>query len=219
MTDFAQAREAMVDCQVRPSDVTRYSLIDAMLHLPREGFVPRARHDVAYAELEVPLGDGRFMLAPRVLAKMIEAAEIEADDLVLVAGSAEGYAVAVAARMAQAAIGVEADETLLRSSEAALAQAGVDNAAVLAGEPAAGDTKHGPFDVILVNGGAEAVPDALLGQLRDGGRLVAIVQDAEAGVGACITYYRRGDALSQRRMFDATAPMLDGFGKPRGFEF
>ena len=217
MTDFAAARRAMVDCQVRPADVTRYAIIEAMLWAPRERFVPKSRRDVAYAEAEIPLGQGRMLLAPRTFAKMLEAARIGQSDLVLDLAPATGYSTAVIARMAEAVVAIEPEESFRSAAQATLDALEVMNAAVTGGKPAEGDPAHGPYDVIFVNGGVEQVPAALTDQLKDGGRLVAIFMEGAAG--RCKVLTRAGGALSERAVFDATAPVFEGFTRTRAFEF
>jgi len=217
MTDFAAAREAMVDTQVRTSDVTRYSIIDAMLRVPRELFVPKARRDVAYAEAEIPLAPGRAMATPRTLAKMLDAADIGRSDLVLEIAPGTGYSTALIARLAAAVVAIEPDAGLCAQATEALQRLEAINAVVTLGDPTAGDPAHGPYDVIFVNGAVERVPEALTDQLKDGGRLVAIF--LERGVGQCRVVLRAGDTIATRYAFDATAPLVPGFETKRVFAF
>lgn len=215
MIDFALRRRIMVDTQVRPQDVTRYPIIDAMLTVPRELFVPQARREAAYADESIDLGEGRVVLAPRTIAKMLEAAAIQPDDLVLDVGTGFGYVAALAARMGDAVVALESDPTLAAEAESALAEAGIDNVVVIEGPLAEGAAKHGPYNVILVEGAVEQVPQALLSQLRDGGRLVAIF--AEGALGVARVAYRVDGRISWRYAFNAGAPVLEGFEKPRVF--
>jgi protein-L-isoaspartate(D-aspartate) O-methyltransferase len=217
MTDFAVAREAMVDTQVRTADVTRYSIIDAMLRVPRELFVPKARRDVAYAEAEIPLAPGRAMPMPRTFAKMLDAAAIRHSDLVLEIAPGTGYSTAVIARMAAAVVAVEPDLGLCEQATEALQKLEVINAVASQGDPAAGDPEHGPYDVIFINGAVEQLPEALTSQLKDGGRLVAIF--LERGVGQCRVLLRVGDTISTRYAFDAPAPLIPGFETKHAFAF
>lgn len=217
MTDFSAARRAMVDNQVRPSDVTRYSIIDAMLWCPRELFVPRIRREIAYADAEVPLNEARALMNPRTFAKMLDAAAIGSGDLVLDLAPGTGYSTAVIARMAEAVVAVEPDEDLARTAQQLMDRLEVVNAAIAVGDPTAGDAQHGPYDVIFVNGAVEQLPETLTGQLKDGGRLVAIF--VEGAVGRCRVLLRSGRSVSGRPLFDATAPLLEGFEKPREFIF
>lgn len=215
--DYETARTAMVDCQIRPSDVTRYGIIKAMLWAPRELFVPRNRRAVAYADIEIEVAPGRVLPEPRVLAKMLEAAAIGPKDLVLELAPATGYSTALIARMAEAVIAVEPDEPLAEQAQQSLARLEIDNAVVSAGDPAAGDPAHAPFDVIFVNGAVETLPGGLTDQLRDGGRLVAIF--VEGGRTQCRVLTRSGAGLSERYMFDATAPVVRGFERAAAFSF
>lgn len=217
MPDFAAARRAMVDNQVRPADVTSYAIIDAMLWAPRERFVPKSRRDIAYAGAEIAIAPGRVLLEPRTFAKMLEAAAIDARDLVLELAPGTGYSTAVIARLAEAVVAIEPDAELARQAQALLVELEVDNAVVTPGDPAAGDPAHGPYDVIFVNGAVEHVPEALLDQLKQGGRLVALFR--EGTVGKCRVLTRAGQGLSRRYVFDADAPVLPGFERPVEFAF
>lgn len=217
MTDFATAREVMVDSQVRTADVTRFSIIDAMSEAPRELFVPKARREVAYAEAEIEIAPGRAMLTPRTLAKMLDAAEIGDDDLVLEIAPGTGYSTAIIARLAAAVVAIEPEPTLARQAAETLQRLHAVNVVVSEGEAAAGDAGHGPYDVIFVNGAVERLPEALTDQLKDAGRLVAIF--LERGVGKCRVMLRVGDRIAARYAFDATAPLIPGFETKRMFAF
>ena len=215
--DFAEARRAMVDCQIRPSDVTRYGLIEAMLWAPREKFVPRTRRDVAYAGAEVQIAPGRAMLEPRLFAKMVETAQIGQDSLVLDIASGTGYSTAILSRLAEAVVAIEPDAGLAEAAQKTLADLEVDNAAVAVGDPAKGDAAHGPYDVIFINGAVEVLPKTLTDQMKQGGRLIAVF--AKRGAGQCRLLTRSGDTLTDLYVFDASAPLLPGFERPQGFEF
>lgn len=205
----------MVDTQVRPSDVTKYPIIEAMLHIPREDFVPDALRAAAYADTPVPLDGGRAMLEPRTLAKMLDALDISGDELVLDLGCGLGYSSAVIARMADFVIAVEEDEGLASDAEARLGAAGIDNVAVISGPLAAGDDKHGPYDAIVIEGAVDAVPAALLAQLKDGGRIAAIFSDGS--VGAVRIGYMHDGHLDWRFAFNAGAAVLPGFEVEKEF--
>ena len=217
MGDYQQARQAMVDCQVRPSDVTRYAIIQAMLDVPREQFVPRPLRDVAYAESEIALGGGRSMLSPRVFAKMLEAAQIGADDLVLDLAPGLGYSTAVLGQLAAAVVAVEPDEAMAKQASETLQRLEYDNVVVSAGDPAVGDADHAPFDVIFVGCGVEIVDADLVNQLKVGGRMVAIHMNG--AVGQCRVTVKSASTATARPIFDAAAPVLDGFEKKATFTF
>ncbi|MBC7179080.1 MAG: protein-L-isoaspartate O-methyltransferase, partial [Roseovarius sp.] len=182
MTDYAARRTMMVDTQVRPSDVTKFPIIDAMLSVPREAFVPTALREAAYMGENLDLGGGRVMLDPRTLAKMLDALEIENDDLVLDIGPAYGYSAAVIARMAEAVVGVEDKKAVIAEAQRTLSEQGADNVVLHEGPLAGGAPEHGPYDVITVQGAVEHLPEALIGQLKDGGRMACLFLEGALGV-------------------------------------
>ncbi len=221
MTDFAAARRMMVDGQVRPSDVTDLRLIGAMQDVPRERFVPPAFAQLAYLDLDVPVNapgaNQRHLLKPMVLAKLIHAADIRATDIALDVGCATGYSSAVLARLAGSVVALEEDDALARYADEALSSTGTASVTVVVGPLAAGWPSQAPFDVILINGSAETVPKALFRQLKDGGRLVCVFG---SGPGCKAMLYRNtGGEVGGRPIFDAAAPLLPGFAKPRAFAF
>lgn len=215
MPDFANRRRMMVDTQIRPSDVTKYPIIEAMLAVPREQFVPDAQREAAYADQNIGLASARVLLEPRTLAKMLDALDIQNDELVLDVACGLGYSTAVAARVAQMVIGVEEDEDMAADAQALLSETGADNAIVHTGPLAEGAAEHGPYDVILVQGGAEQLPGPLLDQLKDGGRIAALMMtDA---LGEVKIGHKSGGQISWRFAFNAGAPVLPGFTAARGF--
>lgn len=215
MVDFAARRTIMVDTQVRPSDVTRYPIIDAMLRVPRELYVPDAARATAYAEQNIPLDEGRVVLAPRTFAKMLEAANIGNADVVLDLGCGLGYSTAVLAQMAQAVVAVEPDETRAQEAQQILSGEGVDNAAVMARPLAEGAPQADPYDAIVVEGAVETWPEALSDQLREGGRAVALFSEGRlctARIG-----WKENGRMIWRDLFAAGAPVLEGFARKMEF--
>ncbi len=215
MTDYTTSRRMMVDTQVRPSDVTKFPIIEAMLSVPREVFTPDNQRAAAYAGENLGLADDRVMLAPRTLAKMLDELDISRDELVMDVGSGLGYSAAVAARMAQVVIAVEEDETLAEEAQALLAEIGADNAILHKGSLAAGAPEHGPYDVIVVQGGVGQLPEALEKQLKDGGRIACMFM--EDALGVVRVGHKSNDRITWRFAFNASAPVLPGFEKQRVF--
>lgn len=217
MTDYAARRTMMVDTQVRPADVTKFPIIDAMLSVPREAFVPRALREAAYVGENVDLGGGRVVLEPRTLAKMLDALDIRGDELVLDVGSALGYSAAVMSRMAEAVVALEEDEAMSGESQALLLEHGADNVIAHSGPLAKGAPEHGPYDVIAIEGAAHQVPEALTDQLKDGGRIACLFM--EGALGAVRIGYKLNGTLTWRFSFNAGAPVLPGFERDVAFTF
>jgi protein-L-isoaspartate(D-aspartate) O-methyltransferase len=215
MTDFSTARRHMVDGQVRTADVTDLRVITAMQEVPRERFVPPSATALAYLDLDLAVGEGRRLLKPMVLAKLIHAADLAGTDRVLDLGCATGYAAAVLAEIAGEVTALEQDAELAKMAQSALT--GVPNVRVVSGPLTAGWPAGAPYDVILIEGATEVEPHAFCTQLKDGGRLVCVLG---SGPNAKAMLYRRsGGELGGRPIFDAAAPVLPGFEKKAVFAF
>jgi protein-L-isoaspartate(D-aspartate) O-methyltransferase len=217
MIDFAAARRMMVDGQVRTSDVTDLRIIAAMLELPRERFVPETKADLAYLDLDVPVDAGRRLLKPMVLAKMLQAAAVKADDRVLDVGCATGYSSAILARLAHSVVALEEDPALAGKALENLEAIGASNVTVVTGPLTQGRQASAPYDVIFVNGATEVVPHTLCGQLAEGGRMVAVF--GRAPLGRAMLYRAVGGDVSGWPIFDAAAPLLPGFAAAQAFVF
>ncbi len=221
MSGFATARQNMVDCQVRPSDVTDTRIIDAMIEVPREAFVPASQRALAYLDLDLDVSEGvsakRYLIKPAVMARMLQAAEIKEGDHVLVAGCASGYAAAVIAKFAAKVTATEADPALAAKAAAALAELGLSNVTVRTAAAAEGDSSNAPYDVIVLNGATEIVPEGLYRQLREGGRLVGVSAMTRPPRAVIVTHSH--DDFGNRALFDATAPVLPGLERLPAFVF
>jgi protein-L-isoaspartate(D-aspartate) O-methyltransferase len=219
MTDFATARRMMVDGQVRTSNVTDQRIITAMLEMARERFVSEA--SLAYLDFDVPVtgaNEGvRRLLKPMVLAKMVQAAAVAAEDRVLDVGCATGYSSVLLARLARRVVALEQDAALVRRTSDNVRAFGADNITVVTGPLVEGWRADAPYDVIFLNGATEIVPDALCRQLADGGRLVAVMRRASSG--QAMLYRSVGGDVSGRPIFDACAPVLPGFAAAPAFVF
>lgn len=215
MTDFAERRTMMVDTQIRPSDVTKFPIIKAMLSVPRETFVPADKQEAAYLGDNIDLGQGRVVLDPRTFAKMLDVVDIQPDELVLDLGAGTGYSSAVLAQLAEAVIALEEDEALVADIQSALSDVGADNVVVQEGPLAEGAGEFGPFDAILVEGAVEQMPEAITDQLKEGGRIVALFQ--EGRLGTVRIGYRIDGQMTWRFAFNAGAPVLPGFQRHQAF--
>lgn len=217
MIDFETSRTMMVDTQVRPSDVTKFPIIDALLHVPREDYVPDNQREAAYIGENIAIGGGRVLLEPRTLAKMLDAIDIQPSDVVLDLGCGLGYSTAVLAQLAEFVVAVEDDSSRAQEAQTNLSSHGVDNAAVFEGPLDAGAAKNGPYDAVLLQGAVDQVPAAVLDQIKEGGRIIAIFAEDQLGV---VRIGRKTDgAVNWRMSFNATAPVLDGFAKEAAFTF
>ncbi len=205
----------MVDTQIRPSDVTKFPVIEAMLSVPREAFVPDALREAAYVGENVDLGSGRVMLEPRTLAKLLDALDIQNDELVLDLGAGLGYSSAVIARMAEAVIAVEDDETRASEAQTILSDQGADNVVLHQGALTEGASEHGPYDVIVVQGAIEHLPQTIADQLKEGGRIGCLF--AEQALGAVRIGYKIDGDINWRFAFNAGAPVLAGFERHAAF--
>ena len=207
----------MVDTQVRPSDVTKFPIIDAMLSIPREEFVPARLREAAYVGENLEIGQGRTLLEPRTFAKMVDALDVQPHHVALDLGCGLGYSTAVLASLCEFVVAVEDDPERAAEAQTLLSNHGIDNAAVMEGALPEGAAKSGPYDIIIVEGAVEEVPDALLEQLREGGRIGCIF--AEAALGVVRIGYKIDGVVNWRFSFNAGAPVLQGFRKAAAFSF
>jgi protein-L-isoaspartate(D-aspartate) O-methyltransferase len=217
MFDAAMARRMMVDGQVRTADVTNLDLIAAMLAVPREEFVPAALAGQAYLDSDIPLGAGRALIKPMVLAKLIQAAQVGPGNRVLDVACGTGYSTAVLSRIAGTVVALEEEPALAELAKKALKAGGAANVTVAVGPLKAGWPAGAPYDVIMLNGATEIPPEALGSQLKPTGRLACIFG---RGPAAKAMIYRLVEGhLVGRPIFDAAAPILPGFVAPPAFVF
>ena len=219
MTDFAQSRRKMVDNQLRTNDVTDHRILDAMEWVPRERFVPASKQVVAYIDEELPVeaSASRFLIKPHVFGKMVQLAEVRPGDMVMVVGAATGYSAAVLSHLAGTVVAVEENPDLARKAAEVLIELGIENAAVIEAKLTDGCPSEGPYDAILIDGAVDVLPDSLLAQLKDGGRLVVI--EGRGGAAAARVYTASGGSVSSRFGFNASTAVLPGFEKKPEFVF
>jgi protein-L-isoaspartate(D-aspartate) O-methyltransferase len=221
MSGFSTARQNMVDGQVRTNDVTDRRILDAMLGLPREDFVPDDKRALAYLDLDLDVAAAgsarRYLVKPMLTAKMLQAADIAAADNILMVGCATGYAAAIAAKLAAKVTATESDSPLVTKGNKILTQLGLSNVTFKVAEAAAGDPEGAPYDVIVLNGATEVTPEQLYGQLKDGGRLVGVFA-MSLPARAMIVTHSHSD-FGNRVLFDAAAPVLPGLERRPAFVF
>lgn len=218
MPDFAARRLTMVDTQVRPSDVTKFPIISAMLDIPRERFLPASLAEAAYIGEHLTPAPGRVLLDPRSFAKMLDALALGGRELVLDIAPAQGYSSAVLARLAQTVVALEPDPALAAEAESAHAEIEASNIVLVSGDLAEGAPQHGPYDAVMIQGGIGVFPDALAAQIKEAGRAVVLfMQDGMHGT--VRLGVKRGGVMHWRDLFNASAPVLDAFARKSSFIF
>ena len=219
--NYLQAREKMVDNQVRPCDVTSHALIEAMLSVPREEFFPESDRALAYLDRDYPLSslvegrDDRFMLNPAMLAKMIQLCDVREDDVVLLIGAGSGYSAGLFSLLASSVVAVEEDGELAAYASSHLESLGYDNVAVLDGKFADGCKREAPYNVVFIEGSVDEVPQAWIDQLAEGGRLVVCKGTGNSAL--VHEYKKRGDVVGNVSHFNCSAPVLPGFNSEPEF--
>ena len=215
MFDFAAARETMLDCQIRTNDVTDHDIQAAFKTVPRECFVPKSKTALAYSDVHIDLGEGRYMLRPRDFAKMLDSVDIASTDIVLNIGCGRGYSVAVMSKLAETVVALEQSEEAVQRATELLGRCGTNNAAVVQGDYRAGAPEHGPFDVIFVGGSVACVPETWRDQLANNGRLIVAVN--EGPISRVKVFKKTNDKIGERTVFDANIPTLLGFEHKQTF--
>ena len=217
MADFSGLRTKMVDGQVRTTDVTSLPLLDALLSVPREEFVPAARKSLAYIDEDLEIAPGRYLMEPSPFARIVQLADIQPGDFVLDVGAGTGYSAAVLSKLAGSVVALEQDPTLAAKAQSVLSALGYDTVAVVEGPLSAGYPAQAPYDVILLEGAVESIPPALFDQLKDGGRLLAV--EGHGNSADVRVYVKQGSSVSARRAFNAAVKPLPGFNSVPTFEF
>lgn len=217
MAGYADSRRQMVDNQIRTTDVTAYKVLDAFGSIPRELFVPASLRALAYSDSDIELSGRRTMMQPSPLAKLLQLADLDKNDLVLIIAPNSGYCVALAAQLANTIVAVENDSELVTKAEEVLSRLGIDNVAVIEGDIRQGAASQGPFDKIIIEGAVEQIPQTLLDQLKDGGSLITV--DGAQRRAEAVRILKTGSAFSRIAAFDTNAPILEEFRKPEEFSF
>lgn len=215
--DYTAARIKMVDNQIRTTDVTSHSVLEAFLTVPREAFVPAQLKPLAYIDNDIEVSPGRYLMEPSPLAKLIQLAVITREDVVLEVGCNTGYASAVLSKLAGSVVALEVDEALAATAGETLAELGYDNVAVVTGELEKGYAAEAPYDAIFVHGAVEVVPEAFFAQLRDGGRLVVV--EGYGNASQARLYIKERGIASERSVFNTAVKPLPGFRRAAEFVF
>ncbi len=216
--NIEQARFNMIEQQIRPWDVLDPQVLDLLFVVKREDFAPPAYRNLAFADMEIPLGDGQMMLAPKIEAKMLQELGLKKTDKVLEIGTGSGYMAALLAARAEHVVTVECRPALVEMARQNLERAGATNVTIELGDGASGWSQRGPYDAIVVSGSVPAVPDALLKQLRVGGRLAVVVGEAPVMEAQLITCTADG-IYNTVNLFETVIPALDGFATKDSFSF
>jgi len=220
MSYFETARRNMVDGQLRPTKVTDTRILDSMGVLPREMFTEKARQGVAYIDEDIEVAPGRYMMEPVVLARLVQALNVGANDSVLVIGAGTGYDAALIGTLAGPVVAIEVDAALVETASMVISHLGIDNVAVVEAALAEGYPAQAPFDLVFFCGAVPEVPARIAEQVAPGGRIVAVIGGAENGVlGRATIMTRTGDNLSSRAIFDAGTRTLPGFEVAAKFVF
>ncbi len=216
--DLERARFNMVEQQVRPWEVLDPVVLDLLLHVHREDFVPAQHRALAFADLEIPLGHGEFMLAPKLEARMLQDAGVQANDSVLEIGTGSGYMTALLASLGRHVYSVDIVPEFTRNAGARLAAAGISNVTLETGDGARGWTRHGPYDVIVLTGSVPLLSDAFAGMLNPGGRLIAVVGVAPAMQMQLVTCAHAG-ACRTVSLYETCIPPLKNAPQRQRFVF
>lgn len=220
MTAFADARQNMVDSQLRPNRVTDPNILAAMAELPRERFVPKSKQGIAYVDEDIEVAPGRFLMEPMVVARLMQALELTADTTVLNIGCATGYDPALLGRLAGSVVAVESDSALAALASETIHELAVDNVAIIEAPATGGYPSQAPYDAIFISGAVDDVPSSISGQLAPGGRLAVVIGGNELGIlGRAHLFVRSGDTVSSRPLFDAGTRALPGFIREESFVF
>ena len=220
MQNFKQMRENMVECQIHPMGVISEDILNAFASVPREAFVPENLQNVAYCDEDLEVCDGRYLLEPSVVARILEQADPKSDDVALTIGSGAGYTAALLSKMVSTVVSLEEDQALIEQSQAVWDEHDFCNIVGLSGPLTEGAPNNAPYSLIIINGCVSSIPDSIKAQLAPNGRMLAIIQSKDEGIGrATLIECNGNNECSSRVLFDASTPYLSGFEPKDSFEF
>jgi len=216
--DFYAARRTMVDCQILPNNVTDQRIINAMMELPREIFVPRPKRNVAYADESLALGFGRFVMEPMITARLMQMLELKPTDVALSIGAGTGYSIAILGRIVETVVAIEQVSSLAQEATKNLSELGIDNVAIIEGQLIGGAPKQSPYNIIFFDGAISEVPKVISDQLEEEGRLIAMIKKP-GGICRAHLMSRNHGVISGRNIFEASTPLLPSFEQETIFLF
>tara|TARA_S200000501_G_scaffold322865_1_gene319113 strand:+ start:1084 stop:1809 length:726 start_codon:yes stop_codon:yes gene_type:complete len=220
--NYQLARQNMVDNQIRTNRVTDIKIISAMIDLPRERFVPEIYAEIAYVDTVIETANERHLVAPMVLARLIQEAEVSSEDLVQVIGCGTGYAAAILSNMSKAVILVEDDPEVCKKAEALFVELGLDNVLVFKTDLVNGCKNQAPFNIIMICGAVEEIPTKLINQLSEGGRIITIVSVPEGtsySTSKATIFTKYHGKLVGKEIFEVNTPKIKNFNKDKVFKF
>ena len=209
----------MLESQIRPNKVIDELVLSAFLEIPRELFVQKSMRDIAYIDEDLPLSNGRYLIEPMVLARMVQSLELKVSDNVMIIGVGTGYSTAIISKIVTSVIGVESRSPLIQKAENNLAQLEITNTVLFKERLQEGYSKEAPYNAILIDGGVSEVPSSILNQLADDGKLVSIYRSENTAVGEASIWMRSGKKFSRKCLFNAQVPTLDEFKEKQEFLF
>ncbi|WP_343562705.1 protein-L-isoaspartate O-methyltransferase family protein [Kiloniella sp. b19] len=223
MKDYTQSRLNMVNCHLRTNKLIHQGLIDAFSQVAREAFVPEESRNIAYVDEDLALGNGRFLMDPMVLARMLQALDPQAEQTALIVGGNAGYSAAVLANLISTVVVLDSDEGLVETMTRHFDEQAVNNAVAVQGDLKAGYEKQGPYDLIVFDGAVDDVPESYSAQLAENGRMIAVVMDqstkGKQQLGRVCLFEKLSGTVNVKVLFDANIPLLPGFKKEESFTF
>lgn len=207
----------MVDCQIHPQGVVSAELLDAYETMPREEFLPEDKRGIAYIDEEISLPNGRFLMDASTHARLVQTLDLTPDHAVLDIGDSTGYSAAILSKLAGTVIALDDMDDFVAQAESKWNTLGCSNIVAFGSGMRAGLEKHAPYDAIIINGAVSFVPQTILQQIKDGGRLVVVLKPEQGAQGKAVLYVRTGDVFSDRVLFDSFLPYLPGFEAKNDF--
>ena len=207
----------MIDGQVKPLSNIEPSILEALYNIDRKDYIPENFRDFSYSEKNVYIGNGRYLPKPAITAKLLSALKVETLETVLIIGSGTGYSAAITSKIAETVICIEEDQDLITFSESIASSNSMNNIVFIKNKLSKGYIDQGPYSCILIEGGVEEVPNIILDQIAEGGKLVTVIMQNDTG--SAIKYSRKNNQIISQFLFSIEAPLLKSFEKAKKFKF